>query len=145
MDRPVIEARPYGADSSESERQALRDRVRRLADDIVLYEEVPVQSVFQIELMFEKLAEITADLDRFFYVIDLSGAQRPPADLRLLLRERFQQFHERIVHTSVHTGKNFMLNVAIKFVFNGFGFSSYTVHRTQEQALEEIERVRSTL
>ncbi len=140
----MLEARPYGPESTEQEREAIRHRVRAIADDVVLYDEVPVQSVFQIELMFGELREVTAELPRFYYVIDLCNAQRPPAELRLLLKARFKELHHRILHTAVVTGKNFMLNVAIKFVFNGFGFHSYTVHRTHEQALAEIERVRRT-
>ncbi len=141
----MIEPREYGPDSTDGERQLLRSRVRLLADDVVLYEEVPVQSKFQIDVMFESLREVTRDLDKFFYVISLREAGRPTLDTRNHLKMRFQEFHERITHTAVFTGKNFMLNVAIKFVFNGFGFDSYSVHRTVEQAMQEIDAIRRRL
>ena len=137
-----VEARAYGPNCSEPERQALRHRVRRIADDVILYEEVPVLSTFQIELMFDQLGEVSAGLDRFFYVIDLSEGGRPSAEQRELLKNHFQRFHRRMVHTSVFTGRNFMLNVAIRFVFNGFGFESYSVDRTREQAMARIDRIR---
>jgi len=141
----MIEAREYGPDSTERELQLLRSRVRLLADDVVLYEEVPVQSLFQIDVMFESLREVTRDLNKFFYVISLRDAGRPTVDTRNHLKMRFQEFHERIHHAAVYTGKNFMLNVAIKFVFNGFGFHSYSVHRTVEQAIQEIDTIRNKL
>lgn len=138
----MIEAREYGPDSTDGEQQLLRSRVKLIADDVVLYEEVPVQSTYQIDVMFERLRELTRDLNKFFYVISLRDAGRPTINTRHHLKMRFLEFHERITHTAVYTGKNFMLNVAIKFVFNGFGFDSYSVHRTVEQAMHEIDGIR---
>jgi len=138
----MIEARAYGPESTTGERQALRRRVRRLSHDVILYEEVPVQSHFQIDLMFERLTEVSQGLDQFYYVISLCDAGRPTADTREHIKQRFREFHPRIQHTSVYTGKNFMLNVAIKFVFNGFGLHSYSIHRSLPQALDQIEYMR---
>ena len=43
-----------------------------------------------------------------------------------------------IPNTAVYTGKNFMLNVAAKFVLGGIGLRSFSVHKTREQALEAL-------
>lgn len=140
----MIEARAYDESCTEQEREALRQRVQRLDDDTLFYEEVPVPSPFQVELMFARLRELTVDLPRFYYVVDLRVAERPSAELRELLKQGFHEFKHRIVHASVFTGKNFMLNVAVKFVFNGFGFRSFSVHKTREEAMAAIEKARAS-
>jgi len=45
-----LEARAYGPDSTGEEVQAIRDRVYKYRDGIVMYREVPIQSLFQLDL-----------------------------------------------------------------------------------------------
>src|SRR5262245_57097989 len=55
-----LESRPYGPDSTPEEIQAIRNRVSVYDGDIVMYKEVPVQSLFQLDLFQEKLEQITS-------------------------------------------------------------------------------------
>src|SRR3954468_11875826 len=100
MSLPVmtIEARPYGLDASPSERDELRARVWRIEDRLFILVEVPVQTPFTLDVLFDRLEELAAGLDRFAYVVDLTGVKRPDPRVREKLRQRVAQINPRLAH-----------------------------------------------
>lgn len=134
-----VEPRPYGPESSEAEREALRNRVSLLEDRIVLFRAVPVPTPFQLDLSFDRIEEMTAGMPSFALIIDLTEGRRPSAEVRANLRERFLGLM-RLTHTSVIVGPNFVLTVAARFVLRGAGHGSLTFHPRHEDALEAARR-----
>lgn len=132
-----FEKRPYGPDSTEEEIRALRDICYVYKDDIVAHKEPPVSSVFAVDLTFEKFKEITADLASFYLLLDLTECARPDAEFREHLKKRLSEF-KKIRHVAAFTGQNFLLNIAAQFVFSGNLDTSFSVHKTREEALEAI-------
>lgn len=130
-----VEPRPYGPESSDAEREALRDRVSLVEDHMVLFRAVPVPTPFQLDLCFDKIEELTAGMVSFALVIDLTEGRRPSAEVRAHLRERFSRL-TRIAHTSLLVGPNFLLSVAARFVLRGAGHGSLTIHRRHADALK---------
>ena len=102
-----------------------------------MYKELPVQSIFQLDLFMEKVREITAGLNSFDMLVDLTEANRPSPEIRAHLKKRFNEL-EKLRHVAVFTGQNFLLNIAAKFVLSGCGIRSYSVHKKLEEALEAI-------
>ena len=134
-----IEARPYGPGSSEAEREALRNCASLVEDRIVLFRAVPVPTRFQLDLAFDRIEELIAKGPKFALIIDLTRGQRPSAEVRAHLRQRFSSL-TRLAHTSVFVGPNFVLTVAARFVLHGAGHSSVTFHRRYADALEAARR-----
>ena len=131
-----LEARAYGADSSPEERQAIAARVSKISDDLILWNEVPVPSLLSVELMAERVRELTTDCDSYCRVVDLSRAARPSAEVRRRLRQMLAA-EDRLRHIAVFTEKNTLINVAVKFVFSGMAKNlSLSVHETYDEALE---------
>jgi hypothetical protein len=130
-----VESRPYGPESSEAERETLRNRVSLVEDRILLFRAVPVPTPFQLDLCFDKVEEIAAGMSSFALIIDLTEGQRPSAEVRAHLRERFLRL-TRLAHASVLVGPNFVLTVAARFVLRGAEHGSLTFHRRHEDALE---------
>lgn len=130
-----IEARPYGPESSEAERAALRRRVSWLEDGILLFRAVPVPTPFQLDLSFDKIEELTDGMSSFALIVDLTEGERPSAEVRAYLRERLSRL-TRLAHTSLFIGSSFVLTVAARFVLRGAGHQSFSVHRRHEDALE---------
>jgi hypothetical protein len=134
----VFQKRPYGPESTPEEIQAIKDSVRLCEPGIVSWRELPVQSIYHLNLMEEKLIELTRDLPRFDLLIDLVEADAPGPEIRERLKSLFSG-QSKLGKTAVFTGKNFMLNVAAKFVLGGsVGLRNFSVHRTLEEALEEL-------
>src|SRR5512138_86174 len=78
----TIEARPYGPEASPDERAELRRRIWKVEDRLFMLLEVPIQTPFTLDVFFDRLEELTAGLDRFAYVVDLSAVSRPGAAAR---------------------------------------------------------------
>jgi hypothetical protein len=132
-----IEARPYGPESTPEEIAALKERVYVHSPGVIMYREVPVMTLFQLGLFEEKLNELSAALDSYALIIDLTETEAPSAPIRARLKELFVG-QTKMRQTVVYTGKNFMLNVAAKFVLAQAGLRSFSVHKTREQALEAL-------
>ena len=59
-----LEQRAYGPDSAPEECDAIADRVSLLEERVLLMREMPVQSPFSINLMFDRLEALARDWDR---------------------------------------------------------------------------------
>jgi hypothetical protein len=132
-----IEARAYGPDSTSEQIEAIRSRICVLRDDIVLYREMPVQSPFHLDLFQEELGRLSKTLPAIALLIDLTEAKPPNARTRERLREIFRGL-TNLRKVAVFTERNFVLNIAAKFVLNGLGLRSYTIHTTRDEALKAL-------
>jgi hypothetical protein len=136
----TIEARPYGSDTSPSERDELRDRVWRIEDRLFMLVEVPVQTPFTLDVLFDRLEEMAVGLDRFAYVVDLSGVKRPDARVREKLRQRVVQINPRLAHVGVVVGVNAVIRAVAKLAAFAVGFRSISFHISVDQAVEACRR-----
>ena len=136
----TIEARPYESDASPSERSELRERVWRLEDRLLMWAEVPVQTPFSLDVMFDRLEELAAGLDRFAYIVDLSGVKRPDARVREKLRERVGRINHRLVHAGLVVGGNAVIRAVAKLAAFSMGFRSFSFHMSVDQAVEACRR-----
>ncbi|MBI3071261.1 MAG: hypothetical protein HYY84_03955 [Deltaproteobacteria bacterium] len=132
-----IEARAYGPDSTDEERETLRARITLFEPDVVLYREAPIQTPFQLDVMWGRMAELTAALPNYYALIDLTHASRPPADVRFHLRV-LMTTHRRPAYTALFTEANFVLNVAARFVMASAGMKDFSVHRHRDDAIAAI-------
>lgn len=132
-----LEARAYGPDSTPDEVQAIRDRISVLRDDIILYREMPVQSPFHLDLFDDELGRLALTMPQLALLIDLTEARPPSAETRERLRQIFGAL-TTLRAAAVFTGRNFVVNLAAKFVLSGLNLRSYTIHRTQEEAIQAL-------
>jgi hypothetical protein len=135
-----LEARPYGPDSTPDEIAAIKSRVYQLEPSIYIWHEVPMCSVFTSRLHGQVLNELTAGLPSYSYIVDLREAKPPAQEVRAALVKMYNQEMPRCSAIAVWTGRNFLLNVAAKFVLAGFiGLKKRcTLHSTFEDALATL-------
>jgi signal transduction histidine kinase/ActR/RegA family two-component response regulator len=134
----VIEARAYGPESSAEELAALRGCVQRTPLGTIVYRELPVVSLFSIDLFFARLDELAAESPLTAVLIDLTKAGRPDAEARLRIR-RHCTARPHLRRLFLATGHNVLINVALKFILAGAARPEITVFRTVKQALEKLE------
>jgi hypothetical protein len=136
-----IEARPYHSNSTATdERDELRARIWQLDDRLFLFNEVPVQTPFTLDVLFDRLEELTDGLDRFAYVVDLSGVKRPDARVRERLRQRVGRISPRLAHVAAVVGGNAVIRAVARMAAYAVGFRSFTVHASVDEAIEACRR-----
>jgi hypothetical protein len=118
----------------------LRDRVWPLEDRLFMILEVPVQTPYTIDTLFDRLEELAADLDRFAYVVDLSGVKRPDPRTRERLRERVMHINPRLAHVGVVVGANAVIRAVAKLAAFAIGFRSISFHASVDDAMEACRR-----
>jgi hypothetical protein len=136
----TIEARPYGPDTAPAERLELRERVWRLDDGLFMMREVPVQTPYTLDVMFDRLEELAAGLERFAYVADLNGVQRPDAPTRERLRQRVTHINPRLAHVGIVIGTNAVLRAVARMAAYAIGFRSISFHSSVADAVEACRR-----
>ena len=133
-----IERKEYGPDSSPQDIEVLKSQVYLHSDHVVYWKEAPVMSCWQVEVYSTKVDELIADLDSFSILIDLTDTKPPNARIRESLRNMFIPLQKRGLKKAVaFTGKNFLINVAAKFVLGGSGLN-FSVYTTKAQAEAQI-------
>lgn len=96
-----------------------------------------------VDLMAERVRELTKESLGYSRVVDLSESARPRAEVRRRLRDMLNG-EDRLDHLAVFTLRNTLINVALKFVLSGMSKNiSISVHQTFDEALQACERRRS--
>ena len=123
----TIEARPYGADARPAERRSCvsasgrsrtgcscsrRSRSRRL----------------HARRAVRPARGAARGLDRFAYVVDLSGVKRPDARVREKLRHRVDRIARAWRTSAVVVGGNAVIRAVAKLAAFAIGFRSFTIH-----------------
>jgi hypothetical protein len=133
-------SRPFGADATSEERNAISDRVSVIGERLLLVHEIPVQTSFSINLMFDRLDELTRDWDRFAYVLDLTEATRPDAEVRAAIKNRVAPISARVAHVAAVVGGNRIMRAMARIVGYGMGLRHLSVHETRQEAIAEVRR-----
>jgi hypothetical protein len=136
-----LEQRAYGPVSTREETAAIADRVSIVDDGILLLQEIPVQSPFSVNIMFDRFETLARDWDRFAYVVDLTEAKRPDPETRAVLKERVLRVKLRVTHVAVAVGNNLLMRAMARLFAYGMGLASVSIHATRAEAIEEARRV----
>lgn len=138
---PIV-TKAYGPESTPEEVKELLDLVKVHAKSIILYEEVPVVSEFQIGLCFGKVEQLLDQSPGSSLIIDISRSSRPSAEIREILRGWYCRLEPKLRRVAVVTGKNFLINVIAKFIMSGIP-QRVSVHTTVADAVEALRHDRS--
>lgn len=136
-----MEQRAYGPESTREETAAIADRVSIVDEGILLLQEIPVQSPFSVNVMFDRFEMLVRDWDRFAYVVDLTEAKRPDPETRAVLKERVLRLKLRVTHVAIAVGKNLLMRAMARLFAYGMGLASVGIHETRAEAIEEARRV----
>ena len=134
------EADPTGSSAFSADLVQSGRRVFRIDDGLFLLRQVPVQTPFTVDALFNQLEELAAGLDRFAYVVDLTMAKRPDAPTREKLKQRIFGIHERLVHVGLVLGSNPVMRALAKLVIFASGVRSFSFHESVEDATEACRR-----
>jgi hypothetical protein len=136
----TLEQRQYGEDSTPDEIAAIRERLSVYRPpDLFMYLEMPAPSPFACRIFKEQFDQLTADLPHYDVILDLTVAKAPDAATRVALKKLFGSL-DKMRRVTVFTERNFMLNVAARFVLGSTGLRDFTVHKTLDEALKAIGR-----
>lgn len=134
-----IEAKAYGPDSTPNEIRAIEERLSLLGPGVVMYREVPVPSAFQIGVFAAKLRRLTAGLDGFSMIMDLTQAKPPGGPVREALRGMFSE-QPGLRAVAVFTGGNFIINGVAKLLLKNCGVRNLIMCKDEAEALEVVTR-----
>lgn len=132
-----IQRRAYGPESTTAEIQAIKARIYLYRGAIVMYRELPIQSLFHLDLFEQRLNELGSRMSHYNLLIDLNEAEFPSAAIRTRLRKLFGG-QKNLRRIAVFTGKNFIINAAARFVLGDLGDKTYSIHSTCQQAVDAL-------
>jgi len=110
-------------------------------EHVLLLNEIPVQSPYSVNLMFDKVEALSQNWKRFAYVVDLTAAKRPDAETRAVLKERSMHVSTRVAHVALVVGNNPIMRAMARLFAYTMGFTSVGIHAARAEAIEEARRV----
>jgi hypothetical protein len=140
LHRVQLAKRPYGPDATQEERNAIADRVSVIGERLLLMHELTVQTPFSVSLIFDRLEALTKNWDRFAYVLDLTDATRPDAEVRAAIKSRISRISERVVLVAAVVGDNRLMRAMVRLVGYGLGIRNISVCRSRQEAISEARR-----
>jgi len=132
-----IQRRAYGPESTPAEIQTIKERIYLYRGVIVMYRELPIQSLFHLDLFEQRLNELGSRMAHYNLLIDLTEAEFPSAAIRTRLKKLFGG-QKNLRRIAVFTGKNFIINAAAKFVLGDLGDKKFSVHSSVEHAVATL-------
>ena len=133
-----LENRPYTENASPDEIKLLLQNIHMVSRELMQFKEVAYPNNFTVPLMFKKMKLLTEQNPNCNVLIDLTTSGRPDAQTRHTINRCFAEIKDQINHVAYFTGKNFIINTAIRFIMYGSGQNSFSVHKTRDQALKAI-------
>jgi hypothetical protein len=130
----------YGPAATREEAEAIADRVSIVDERILLLYELPVQSPFSVNLMFDRMEQLARPWDRFAYVVDLTEAKRPDPETRAVLKARVIRLLPYVTHLAVAVGDNLLMRAMARLFAYGMGLPSVGIHASRAEAIEEARR-----
>jgi hypothetical protein len=111
----------------------------RIAPNVLVWKEGSNYDLEVTNKQFDELEKLLEEHQgQLYYLVDLSTAKRPPADIIQLVKERLAPINHRFKHTAVYTGNNYIMLLGIKYYFIRFDFPSYSAHSTIASALKSF-------
>jgi hypothetical protein len=136
-----FEQQTYGPEPTREESEAIAGRVTVIDERILFMHELPIQSPFSVNLMFDQMEYLARKWSRFAYVLDLSEAKRPDPETRAALKARVLRISPRVTHVAAVVGDNLLMRAMVRLIAHGMGLASVGVHATRAEAIEEARRV----
>jgi hypothetical protein len=135
-----FEARPYGPESTPEEIEAMRACIYEYQPGILYWRELPVQSLYQIDIFEQRLNQATADWTYYDLIVDMVEAAPPSAEIRQRLRQLIAG-QSKLRRAAIFTGKNFLVNIAVKFITGAIlGPKNAGLYNTVEEAHEALHQ-----
>jgi len=132
--------RAYGPEATREESEAIAERVSVIEERILFLRELPIQSPFSVNLMFDRIDTLAGEWDRFAYVADLTEAKRPGPATRAALKARVLRISPHVTHVAVVVGNNLIMRAMARLFAYGMGLTSVSLHATRAEAFEEVRR-----
>jgi len=109
--------RLYTAETMSAEDFAtIEHSVFQCQPGIIYVYEVKYQNEYSVGLMRKRVIEVASGLERYVFLVDLTRANRPTAEVREQLKMFFRD--PILVYTVVLVAKSLFLNVAAKFILS---------------------------
>jgi hypothetical protein len=126
---------------SAEEIEAIRSRVWVAHEGVVELHEIPHQTAFSMNLMFDRLEELIEPWPGFIEVVDLSEAGRPGADVRAVLRRRVARIRSRLIWVAIIVGSNVIMRAMARLLAYSIGLHPVSLHTTRDEALAKVRDV----
>jgi len=118
---------------------AIKDSVFIYTEDVLYYKELPIISEFNIKILFDQVERLGSTFETpYGLVIDVTDSVPPSSRVRRAINKRFSNICESVEHVSFCSGKNILINTAIRFIMYQTHLDSFSIHKTQEAAIEAI-------
>jgi len=134
-----FEQKAYNEDATAEEIEAIKNNVFIYDKDIIYYKEMPIISPFSINVAFDEMERLSEQMVKHGILIDLRDSQKPNVPTRRVINARFSKICESVEHVAFCTGRNILINAAVRFVMYQTKLNSFSIHKTVEASVQVIK------
>ncbi|WNJ17260.1 hypothetical protein [Pontibacter sp. G13] len=135
-----LEHRPYYEGESPEVCREIQERMYLYRPQLIVWNEMPFTTLFQLQLFKAKLREITQTGGQYVMVVNLTKTHRAGSAYRAELVRFIKSNKGVITKYYLATGSIRIINICVELVAKVAGIYDAELHGTFEQALERAER-----
>jgi len=136
----------YNSSSSVADITELKNSVRLVNSDTILLCNPKYPTLFQVMIFFDRIEELTKEIEEFYIVVGANQIKWPSTKLNLYSRKRYKLLNDKLIHVSIISGYSPKVNLIVGFFIDIiFGKISVSMHLNIRQALEDQENIRKQL
>lgn len=139
--KDMIEKKEYNSNSTEEEILAIRQRVKIHSPNVIFLKELPKMSQFSVSTIFDEMMNIAKEMDQPSAIIDIRETSPPASRVRKEIAVQFAYITKEydLQHVAFVMGGNILINSAARFVMYHTVVTSWSIHKTLEDAEKAIK------
>lgn len=115
-----------------------RIRTVTLKDGYILYSEIKSPNKTDLDNSFKILYQVIKDSNIKNILLDISESDKPSAEIRNEIKNKWKMLNKFIDHVAIVTGKGVLINISAQFIARSIGLKSFSIHKSQPEAIEHF-------
>ncbi|WNJ17259.1 hypothetical protein [Pontibacter sp. G13] len=134
----ILERKAYHSqNTSPEEQRAIQMRMYFESPQIMVWNEMPMTTLFQLELFKARYAEVTVGKDRFSMVVNIVRTQFPGSEYRSSLIHFLLKETQQVNCFFMATGNSRLKNASTSLIAKIAGVNHVEIYSTYQKALEK--------
>ena len=111
------------------------------SENILVLDPDPNRTLVDLKAYILRLEALLENNTPVYLLLNLSEVGKPDSEMRSYLRKKINEMGDHIIHVTVCSGKNHMINAAMSFIFGLTKFNSFSMHKSIDDCHRKIKRL----
>jgi len=132
----------YDEDSTPEDIEELKNSVQLIEGNVVYIPSVKINTVFRLNIIFNRVDELTKEISRYYLLIDgRDSIKKPTSDIKRYSKDRIQNIASKVIHIVLIFNDKKIFKIILPFISPFlFGNIKTKVYYNYESAINYLRK-----